>query len=223
MIAAGADAVVNSRGLAFVAEGGAMLKRKEVVDELGSALRKRGVEFVILGIIWLVAPIATWVVATMNAPATVAFDLSRREIAWIAVAEVLLLAAVSALTRWWVRRRLRQAVSPPRPLPPFDEMQEDVLRLLWVNPANCWKLGDLRDILDRPVSAVLLACQRLQARGLIACNPHDPMTLVQLISEGREFAYAHHFTNADTIYARHPDAETLKSTVETPRSTVRYT
>ena len=164
--------------------------RKTFVDALAKRLGEH-----VADAIWLALVIVLPSLAWLFAPDTYSMVLSRRQIT-VGVLLCLLALAVAA----WITRRLTQRrYGRRRAFAPIDELQRDVLRLLWAKDDGCWSFVKVQELLGLHPNVVRLACQRLQERGLIACNTDLPDPLTQLIHDGREYVVAHKLIDPPSI------------------------
>jgi len=149
-------------------------------------------------IIWTVIIIASPIVAWFTAPTTYTLQLSRGEI----VACVALFLVLIAITVWITQRVTLHRHPKRKSFASVDEVQRNILRIMWTAEGGCLGFSMLKGILRIHDNHVRLACERLQERGFIACNTYNPDPLVQLLPEGREYAEAHQLTNAGEILER---------------------
>lgn len=137
-------------------------------------------------------PVLTW----LGAPTTYTVTLNR----WYLAGGVLAIMLLIGATSWTTKRLTRQRqLRSQRSFAPMDELQLDILRFMWNVEDGCIDFRKMCAILGAHPNHVRVACQRLQERGFIACNPE---TLVQLIDGGRTYAATHGLTDARPILQR---------------------
>jgi hypothetical protein len=87
----------------------------------------------------------------------------------------------------------------------IDDMQRDVLRVMWNVQDGAIRFDQLQRLIGQHPNLVSIACQRLQERGLIVYDPYFSDSIVQLLPDGREFAASHGLTDATAILQRASD------------------
>jgi hypothetical protein len=146
-------------------------------------------------LIWAAVLCGSAMLAWFSAPTTYTLKLSRFEIAVC----VLIAMGVLAFTAWLTRHFAQRHRAKPKPLAPIDELQRDILRIMWHIEGGVLQFEQLQRILLKQSNYILVACQHLQERGFIACNIYTPNPLIQLLPEGREFAKDNQLTDASEL------------------------
>lgn len=139
-------------------------------------------------------------IAWLTVPERYTFELSRLQMT-IAIATTLIVTILIVLMTRALTRRVMYSSAKVLEV---DELQKDILRLLWCTEGACLSVEKIKLILleESNPSRVVLACQRLQTYELIAFNSYDPGSLVQLTNDGREYADKHRLNNAASIIRR---------------------